>query len=150
MVVNMARFIGLGKASRKNIIRNQAGFTLTELVVTIVVLGIVISSIAGLYYVMQMTEVKSQRLDLARRAARTKIEQLRNNGYNALTPGNNIDFTNDLPAGLPNDRTGTVEVSQPLPELRRVDVTVQYTDYGKQQRVTLSSNIGIIGIGKGQ
>jgi prepilin-type N-terminal cleavage/methylation domain-containing protein len=130
--------------------QRAGGFTLVELMVTIVVLGLVITGIAGMYYVMQVAEVRGQRLDLATRAARTQIEKLRNNGYNALTPGSTITFTSSLPAALPSGKTGTVVVSQPLPELRRVDVTVQYTDYGKQQTVTLSSNIGVIGIGQGQ
>lgn len=129
---------------------NERGFTLVELMVTITVLGLVISGLGGLYYIMQITEVKSQRLDLARRAARTKIEGLRNNGYNALTPGSTINFTSQLPAALPAGKQGTVVVSQPLPELRRVDVTVTYPDYGQQQTVTLSSTIGVIGIGQGQ
>lgn len=126
----------------------RGGFTLIELMVTITVLGVVITGIGGLYYIMQIAEVRSQHLDLALRAARTQIEGLRNNGYNALTPGSNINFTASLPSSLPPDRVGTVVVSQPLPELRRVDVTVTYTDYGKQQTVTLSSNIGVIGIGQ--
>ena len=139
--------IKMTKCSRRSL---EGGFTLAELMVTIVVLGLVIAGIGGLYYIMQVNEVRSQRLDLAMRAARTQIEKLRNNGYNALTPGSNIDFTSSLPAGLPAGKTGTVVVSEPLPDLRRVDVTVQYTDYGKSQTVTLSSNIGIIGIGQGQ
>ncbi len=126
------------------------GFTLVELMVTIVVLGLVITGIGGLYYVMQIAEVRSQHLDLALRAARTEIESLRNNGYNALTPGSTITFTSALPSALPHDRSGTAVVGQPLPELRRVDVTITYTDYGKPQTVTLSSNIGVIGIGQGQ
>jgi prepilin-type N-terminal cleavage/methylation domain-containing protein len=126
----------------------SGGFTLVELMVTITVLGLVITGIGGLYYMMQIAEVRSQHLDLALRAARTQIESLRNNGYNALTPGSNINFTASLPSSLPTDRVGTVVVSQPLPELRRVDVTVTYTDYGKAQTVTLSSNIGVIGIGQ--
>jgi prepilin-type N-terminal cleavage/methylation domain-containing protein len=139
--------IGMGTIQGKR--NRQGGFTLVELMVTIVVLGLVIAGVGGLYYVMQITEVKSQRLDIAMRAARTKIESLRNNGYNSLTPGSNINFTGELPSSLPAGKTGTVVVSQPLPELRRVDVTVQYSDYGKQQTVTLSSNIGVLGIGQG-
>jgi len=130
--------------------KKESGFTLVELMVTIIVLGIVISSLGGLYYIMQVIEVQSQHLDLATRAARTEIEDLRNNGYNSLTPGSNIDFTASLPAALPRDKKGQVAVSQPLPELRRVDVSVTYTDYGKPQAITLSSDIGIIGLGQGQ
>lgn len=123
---------------------------MVEMMVTLVVLGLVITGIGGLYYVMQVMEVRSQRLDIAMRAARTKIESLRNNGYSSLTPGSTINFTSELPSALPAGKQGTVAVSQPLPELRRVDVTITYNDYGKAQTVTLSSNIGIIGIGQGQ
>ncbi|MGH7237885.1 MAG: type IV pilus modification PilV family protein [Candidatus Saccharimonadales bacterium] len=129
--------------------KNQSGFTLVELMVTIIVLGIAIVGISGLYYGMQVAEVQSQHLDLATRAARTEIEDLRNNGYGTLTPGTNIDFTASLPTALPRDKNGSVAVSQPLADLRRVDVSVTYSDYGKPQTVELSSDIGVIGIGKG-
>lgn len=128
----------------------ENGFTLVELMVTIVVLGIAISGIAGLYYTMQVSQVQTQHLDLATRAARTEIENLRNNGYNGLTSGGTLNFTASLPAALPGDKTGTVIISEPLAGLKRVDVTVTYTDYGKQQTVELSSDIGVIGIGQGQ
>lgn len=130
--------------------QKEGGFTLVELLVTIVVLGIVISSLGGLYYLMQITEVQSQHYDIAVRAARTEIEDLRNNGYNSLTPGSNINFTSSLPAALPRDKNGSVAISQPVSGLRRVDVTITYTDYGKSQTVELSSDIGIIGLGEGQ
>ncbi len=128
----------------------DSGFTLVELLVTLIVLGIVITSMGGLYYLMQITEVQSQHYDLAVRAARTEIEDLRNNGYNSLNPGSNINFTASLPASLPKGKTGTVAVSQPVDDLRRVDVTISYTDYGKAQTITLSSEIGVIGLGQGQ
>ena len=130
--------------------KSNDGFTLIELLITIMVLGIVISSLGGLYYVMQNASTKNQHYDLAVRAARTEIEQLRNNGYDALTPGTNITFTSSLPSGLPANKTGTVVVSTPMSGLRRVDVTVTYSDFGQQQTITLSSDIGIIGITQSQ
>lgn len=128
---------------------DESGFTLIELLVTMVVLGIVITSLAALYYEMQITQVQSQRYDLAVRAARTEIEDLRNSGYDTLSPGTNIDFTSSLPSGLPAGKNGTVVVSQPTADLRRVDVTITYTDYGISKTVELSSDIGIIGLRQG-
>lgn len=134
--------------SRQNQLRsNSSGFTLIELLVTILVIGIAITSLAGMYYVMQSTETKSQHYDIAVRAARTEIEDLRNAGYDSLTPGSNFSFT--PPSSLPS-ATGNVAVSEPMSSLRRVDVTITYSDFGNKQTVELSSDIGIIGLGQEQ
>lgn len=127
---------------------NGEGFTLVELLVTLVIMGIVATSFAGLYYLMQIAQIRSQHLDLAIQAARTEIESLRNEGYDSLTPGQNINFTSTLPSSLPPNRNGVVTVTEPVSGLRRVDVNVTYTDFGKPVDVELSSDIGIIGIGQ--
>lgn len=129
-------------------INQPEGFTLIEMLITIVVLGIAITAISMLYFDMQNVQTASRNLDLATRAAQTEIEVLRNNSYNSLTPGQNIDFTSSLPAQLSGGKSGTVVVSQPADGLRRVDVTVDYTDNGTAKSVELSSTIGVIGIGK--
>lgn len=129
---------------------DQKGFTLIELMITVIVLGISIAGIGSLYYSMQNLQVQSQHLDLATRAARTEIEVLRNNSYNSLTPDSTIDFTSSLPGQLPPDKKGTVSVTQPVAGLRQLDVKVTYTDFGKPETVQLTSDIGVIGIGQGQ
>ena len=125
--------------------KDQNGFTLVELVATIAVLGIITLGIANLFYSIQYIQRQSNYLDRATRAAQRQVEVLRNNSYNSLPLGE-INFTNQLPDSLPNDRSGTVQVSEPSPGLKRVDVTVSYNDGGKQQQVTLSSLIGVIGL----
>jgi prepilin-type N-terminal cleavage/methylation domain-containing protein len=126
----------------------HGGFTLLETMLTVVVLGLAVTVIAGLYYEMQQLQGKSQHLDLATRAAQTEIEVLRNNSYNSLTPGSTINFTSNLHSGLPPDKKGEVKISQPTDGLRRVDVTITYHDGSTPEKVKLSSTIGVIGIGK--
>ena len=127
---------------------NTKGFTLVELMATIVVISFMVLGIANLYYSSQTAERKSNYLDQATRAAQREIEILRSNRYNSLAAGETINFTSDLPASLPKNSSGSVLVSEPLAGLKRVDVTVSYTDGGKQQKVVLSSLIGEIGLSK--
>lgn len=127
-------------------LRSQQGFSLAELMVTIVVVGIVFTSIANLFLTIQKGQRETSFLETATRAAQREIEVLRNNQFNQLEPGEDIDFSADLPDYLPKPRTGTVEVSEPTSGLRRVDVTVTYREAGTTRTVKLSSLIGVIGI----
>lgn len=132
------------KQSKKTL--DSSGFTLVELLVTIGVLALAMIGIATLFYSIQYTQQQSRYVDAATRAAQREVEILRNNSYNNLQPGQTINFTSDLPDNLPSNRTGTVVVTEPDPGLRRVDVTVRYTSYGRTQEVKLTSLIGVIGI----
>ena len=125
---------------------DESGFTIVELVGTIIVIGIASIGIANLFYSMQYMQRQSGYLDTATRSAQREVEVLRNNSYNSLIAGQTIDFTADIPDTLPKSKNGTVVVSEPSPGLKRVDVTVSYNDGGKQQQVKLSSLIGVIGL----
>ena len=124
---------------------NQQGFTIVELTITILVLGVITLSITNLMIGVRTTQTQATYLETATHAAQREVETLRNNSYDSLTPGSNINFTSSLPTSLPS-ATGTVIVSQPMAGLRRVDVTVSYKSSGKVRNVKLSSSIGIIGI----
>lgn len=127
-------------------IKNENGFTLVELLVTIILVGVVFSGLSSIFIGIQRAQVQTSYLESATYAAQRQIESLRNSSFNNLTPGVDIDFSDSLPDTLPGDSTGNVVVSEPQPGLRRVDVTVSY-DYGGQSRdVQLSSLIGVIGI----
>jgi type II secretory pathway pseudopilin PulG len=126
--------------------RQQAGFTIPELLVTIVFMGFAFIGITELYLNIQRIQEETAYVQIASHAAQTEIESLRNANYNSLTVGQNINFSSSLPTMLPGPRTGTVVVSQPMSGLIRVNVTVAYMDHGVSRNVELSSLIGVIGI----
>ena len=129
----------------KRRMRDSGGFTIVELTITIVVLGIVVLAITNLFIGIQNTQTRASYVATATHAAQREVETLRNNNYDSLTPGSTINFTSSLPPSLPS-ATGIVAVSQPATGLRRVDVTVSYKVSGQTKKVVLSSSIGVIGI----
>ncbi len=125
---------------------NQLGFTIPELLTVIMIMGVVITGIASLFVSAQSTQQRTLLLESATRAAQLQVESLRNYNYGSLVSGEDIDFTDRLPETLPNNKVGTVTVSEPKPGLRRIDVLITYSSQGKPERVELSSMIGILGI----
>lgn len=126
--------------------RNQHGFTLVELALTILVMGIVLTAVVTLFVNIQQAQTHTRYLETATYAGQAEIESLRNLNYNNLTPGQTINFTADLPKSLPPGTTGTATISEPTPGLRRVDITITYTYKGKTRSIKLSSLIGVLGI----
>ena len=132
------------KMSKPTII-NQ-GFTIVELLVSIVVIGIATASISYMFISIQNIQSQSTMLDTATRAAESEIETLRNDNYTSLTPGETIDFSSSLSTNLPAGSTGKAVISQPSADIRRVDASVTYNSGGQSHTVTVSSLIGAIGI----
>lgn len=126
----------------------ESGFTLIELLVTISIMGIMIIGLVNLYMTIEGSQRKSYHLEVATRAGERQIESLRNAQYSNLEPGVDIDFTDSLPAELPEPRSGIVEVTEPENGIRRVDVTITYKDGSGSKTVKQSSLIGVIGIGQ--
>lgn len=124
----------------------EAGFTIVELLVALAVIGITVGSLTSMFISIRNVQQQTVYADTATRDAQREIETLRNDNYASLTPGQTIDFTSQLSSDLPPGSTGSVQVSQPATDLRRVDVTVTYKSEGKQRNTTLSSLIGVIGI----
>lgn len=123
----------------------SGGFTLVEILVTILLLGVATASLSSIFISIRNIQVQTAMYDTANRAAAREIESLRNDSYATLTAGQTINFTSDLPTTLPN-RSGIAVVSSPSEGIRRVDATVTYKSQGKTRTLTLSSLIGEIGI----
>lgn len=128
--------------------KNESGFTLVELIVAIVVIGLLVVGVTSLYITIETTQRKTRLLETATRAGEKKIEELRNNHYNTLENDSTIDFTSELPSTLPEPRSGTIEVSEPTPGVKRVDLNITYKDGVGAKQVELTSMIGILGLGQ--
>jgi prepilin-type N-terminal cleavage/methylation domain-containing protein len=124
----------------------NGGYSILEVLMTIVVVGILFSAVIALYSNVLIVQHRTQNLETATRAAHRQVEALRNLQYNSLEEGEDIDFSDDLPADLPAGSSGIVEVTEAQQGLKRVDVTVTYPDGSSDNEVTVSSLIGIIGI----
>lgn len=127
---------------------NQKGFTIIELLVTIVVTGLIIAAVTTLFITIARTQRSTQLLETASRAGEQQIESLRNSTYNSLEADSTIDFVDDLPSELPTPRSATARISEPADDVKRVDVTITYKDGSKTKKVQLSSLIGQLGIGQ--
>lgn len=125
--------------------RNQHGFTLVEILVSILVIGIVVTTVVSLFSSIQLTQRQATSMESATRSAQREMESLRNNNYSNLTDGEVSDFSDSLPKTL-NKGKGTVIVSEPNPGLKRVDIVVEYYEQDKKQEVKVSSLVGILGI----
>jgi prepilin-type N-terminal cleavage/methylation domain-containing protein len=141
-------------------LRDTGGFTLIEVLVTIIVMSLTVASVASLFLNIHDIQNRSLYNEEATQAAQLEVENLRNDGYvsSVLTPTCNVpatctpvvpplDFTSQLPSSLPPGSSGTVMVSSPpaTTDLRRVDVTVTYISHGAPQTIVLSSLIGALG-----
>lgn len=126
--------------------KRQDGFTIIELLVTIVVASLVILAVSSLFITIARAQNSTRLLEIASRAGEQQIESLRNENYGQLDPGSTIDFATSLPGSLPGPRTAQAAISEPTDGVRRVDVTITYRDGSKDKVVKLSSLIGQIGI----
>lgn len=127
-------------------LQSQKGYSVIEVLMAIVIAGILFSAVIALYSSVLIVQDRTQKLEIATRAAHQQIESLRNLQYNALEEGEDIDFSDDLPRELSIESTGIVEVSDAEQGLKRVDVTVTYPFRDSSNSVTVSSLIGVIGI----
>ncbi|MEX0932142.1 MAG: type II secretion system protein [Candidatus Saccharimonadales bacterium] len=127
--------------------KKQAGFTLVELLVATVVTGMMIIGIASLFLYVSSTQGRANRLLLATQAAENKIENFRNNHYNSLPlspPA--IDFTNELPPELGEPRSASAVISEPQTGLKRIEISVTWSEGSRDRTVELSTLISNIGI----
>lgn len=125
----------------------QAGFTLVELLVSIIVGGIIIASLSQVVNSYINVSKNGRYLNLANSFAEAKIEALRNAGYNNIATGT-TNLTAQLPAQLPPGKTASMEVTTPYGGIKKIVLTVSYKEQSKIKTYSYATYVGELGVGQ--
>jgi len=134
------------KRGIQQISTDQGGFTLVELLMTILVSVVLIGSLSIVVNNNAFIAKKGRNLTVANSFAENKIEEIRSKGYLSLSNGTTT-ITTEMPAELPYPRSGTVEIADTtVTGLKLITLNITYNDVGKQQSYTYKSYIGELGV----
>jgi prepilin-type N-terminal cleavage/methylation domain-containing protein len=125
----------------------QKGFTVVELVVSIVVAGIIIPSVALALNNLAAINHRARDLALANTIAQNKVETLRSIGYNSITSGT-VNFSSELPISMGGPKSASYTISTPVTGEKQVDVNITYTDYGATRNLAFRTYISELGVGQ--
>jgi len=128
---------------------NQNGFTLVEVVVTIIVAGIMMIGLSSTVVGIRLVNARAKDAVLVNSIVEQKIEELRSQTFIRLVDGS-YDFTADLPDTITSNRYAGYEVASipGNPALKQVTVTVSYNDFNDEEVYTYRTFIGELGVGQ--
>jgi prepilin-type N-terminal cleavage/methylation domain-containing protein len=126
---------------------SNKGFTIVELVVTIVIMGIIIPAVAIALTNLTIVDYQARDLALANFIAQNRVETLRSAGYNSLSNGT-TSFTAQLPNTMGSPKSASYTVSTPQAGIKQVDVAISYTEYKKTKNISYRTYISELGVGQ--
>lgn len=126
-------------------VKAKNGFTVIEVLLGVALFGLVMPVI--IYAVTSIAAINDRTADLIRAniVAEEKFESLRSAGFNSLTDGT-TNFESELDASFSIPRDAFYVVSTPEAGVRRIDVTIEYTDRGLDRNLKYSSVISELGV----
>jgi len=122
-------------------LRSQEGIGLIEVIVAMLIFGIGITAAMRTLPQSNRATTRSRNLTTATNLAQEKIEELMGSRFNDpdMAAGNHVDTLNPLNTIF--TREWTVTDSTPVPDMKRVDVTVTYMSGDNDNSATLTTYI---------
>ena len=114
--------------------RDSEGFSLIELMVAVTILGVGVLALAGLYPLATQKVVRGDLESRATFLGQAKIEELKRTSWDNLVATNGTDTVETVFV-----RNWTVTVDDPVPDMKRVNITVGWRDTRGPRTVVLSS-----------
>lgn len=126
---------------------SNRGFTIIELLVTIVVFGLVVPGLVGLITSIDRLNDRARDLSVINSLVENKTESLRSISYTGINNGA-FDFTSELPNTIGGPRTASYTISSINSALKQVDLVVTYNDHGTSRTLSYRTYIGELGVGQ--
>lgn len=128
---------------------DSGGYTLVELLVAATIGALFMGAVATLINSNANINQKGRDQAAATSFAENKIEALRSQGYNGVPAGGPpTDITSELPNELKAPRNGNQTVTQHSTSVKKVVLSIQYNDQGRQKTVSYTALIGELGVGQ--
>lgn len=129
--------------------RNQAGFTLIELIITASFVAAASAAIVSIFITVGKINKQSRNMAIVTALAQEKIEVYRDGGYAALAIGSPTeDFSSKLPANLGSPKSAVTNVSLAQSGLKKVDIMITYTEEGRPKHIQLTTLMAEKGINR--
>ena len=129
-----------GRNIRQARVAWQQGFTLLEVLVTIVILSIGLLGIAGLTTGVIRGNHFSKNITSATAAAQTQLEAVKSGGYEYALAANFPSDTVNM-GGMSFNRTSTITADSPATNMKTVSVTVNWTESNNTARSVILETI---------
>lgn len=130
---------------------NQAGFTLIETLVALVVIAMSVAAVLTAFIAVESLNRRARNLTIATQAANQQLETYRNTAYAGIPTGANQDLSSLLTPypslGTPRSALATITEIDPA-GLKQVDIAISYTESGKTKNVQVSTLIARRGINR--
>jgi prepilin-type N-terminal cleavage/methylation domain-containing protein len=127
--------------------RTQKGFTVVELLVTVVVAGVIIPAVAMALTNLSVVNKLARDQALANLLVQNKVETLRSAGFNSLNNGTS-SFAAELPNTFGSPKTASYTISTPQTGLKQVDVSISFTEYNSTKSSTYRTYVSELGVGQ--
>lgn len=135
--------MGAQTANRKQ--RGTSGFTVVELIVTVVLTTGAILSLVSIVQYIQYSQRSSFYVDEANRVARSKIAEFQNKDFNTLIDGDTVFSSDPALSKLPAGRQAKVTVSPSVlsapGQNKRIDVIIRYPLGATEKIITLTAYV---------
>lgn len=146
-----------GGLDRQKLSRNEGGFTVTELLFTLFIILITFSTFLSITSAVNQTSAKTEDYLAANSVAFAKIQEYETKSFDAITvgvPANNFeveDFSSSINGQVNNELInprGKVFVSPESSSLKKIRVTVTFSDIGKDRTIEYATFIQVGGVGR--